>query len=119
MKSLGKVKRLWNMCRFLTIVRSLVNQIPLYSFHVRSDNTREIICSKVSEILRDERRKRGLSMTEIAQRAGLSQQMVSYVERGLRNPTLDTMLRISDALDIDLTDVIRRACKAAVVRKTK
>ncbi len=119
MKSLGKVKRLWNARRFLTIVRSLVNHIPLYSLRVRSDKTREIISSKVSETFRDERRKRGLSMTETAQRAGLSQQMVSYVERGLRNPTLDTMLRISDALGIDLTDVISRACKAAAVRKAK
>jgi len=107
------------MCCVLTIVRSIVKQISLYSFRVRSDNTREIICSQVSRIFREERCKRGLSMTVTAQRAGLSQQMVSYVERGLRNPTLDTMLRISDALDVDLASVIRRASKAAVVPRAK
>ena len=107
------------MRQFLTIVRSLVNHIPLYSFRVRSDNIRQIICSQVSKIFREERHKRGLSMTETAQRAGLSQQMVSYVERGLRNPTLDTMLRISDALDVDLADVIKRACKVVIVHKAK
>jgi len=48
-------------------------------------------------------------MTEVAERAGLSQQMISYVERELRNPTLDTLMRITDALEIDLADVIRRA----------
>lgn len=83
----------------------------MYSFRVRSNKRHEIISSRVSQILRDERRKRGLSMTETAERAGLSQQMVSYVERGLRNPTLETMLRIADALEIDLASVIQRASR--------
>ena len=48
-------------------------------------------------------------MSEVAQRAGLSQQMVSYVERQLRNPTLDTMLRLADALEINATDMLRAA----------
>jgi transcriptional regulator with XRE-family HTH domain len=52
-------------------------------------------------------------MNEVAQRAGLSQQMVSYVERGMRNPTLETLLRIASALGIDLAGVIARAEKEA------
>jgi transcriptional regulator with XRE-family HTH domain len=48
-------------------------------------------------------------MNQVAERAGISQQMVSYVERGMRNPTLDTLLRMSSAIGIDLVDVIRRA----------
>ena len=56
-------------------------------------------------------------MTETAEQAGLSQQMVSYVERGMRNPTLDTMLRITDALGIKLADVIERAGRASAKRR--
>ena len=48
-------------------------------------------------------------MSAVAQKAGLSQQMVSYVERELRNPTLDALLRITEALGVDLTDVLRKA----------
>ena len=48
-------------------------------------------------------------MNLVAERAGLSQQMVSYVEREMRNPTLETLLRISAALEIDLWKVMRRA----------
>jgi transcriptional regulator with XRE-family HTH domain len=48
-------------------------------------------------------------MNEVARRAGLSQQMVSYVERDMRNPTLETLLRIASALEIDLADVLRQA----------
>ncbi len=58
-----------------------------------------------------------MSMTELAKRAGLSQQMVSYVERQLRNPTLDTLLRMADALGIDIAAVITRASKPATKRQ--
>lgn len=51
-------------------------------------------------------------MTEVAERAGLSQQMVSYVERGMRNPTLDTLLRMANAVgsnaSVLLGDALRR-----------
>ena len=64
-------------------------------------------------LLREEREKSGVSMNALAQRSGLSQSMVSLVERDLRNPTLDTLFRIADALEIDLADIIRRAKNAA------
>lgn len=63
-------------------------------------------------MLRARREALGLSMNVVAQRSGLSQQMVSYVERGMRNPTLETLLRICDVLDTPLEDVIRRARKS-------
>jgi transcriptional regulator with XRE-family HTH domain len=50
-------------------------------------------------------------MTGLAAQAGLSQQMVSYVERGLRIPTLDTLLRLTDALGTNLDDVLLAARK--------
>ena len=37
--------------------------------------------------------------------------MVSYVERGLRGPTLDTVLRLGHALNVNPTDLINRAIK--------
>ena len=52
-------------------------------------------------------------MSAVAERAGLSQQMVSYVERGMRSPTLETVLRIAYALDLDPAEVIRLARKTA------
>jgi transcriptional regulator with XRE-family HTH domain len=52
-------------------------------------------------------------MNMVAERAGLSQQMVSYVEREMRNPTLETLLRIAAALEVDLVEVIRAAQKSA------
>ena len=52
-------------------------------------------------------------MNIVAERAGLSQQMVSYVERQMRNPTLETLLRIAAAMEVDFIDVLRRAIRTA------
>ena len=48
-------------------------------------------------------------MTQLASAAGLSQQMISYVERGMRSPTLDTLLRLPQALHVDLWKVLKMA----------
>lgn len=84
-----------------------------------ADKSYKFVCSRVAILLREEREKRGLSMNLVATRAGLSQQMVSYVERGMRNPTLDTLLRIANALELDLSKVIAIATKAAGSQKNK
>jgi transcriptional regulator with XRE-family HTH domain len=78
---------------------------------VASDKSQQAVCFRVAELLRKEREKAGLSMNEVAHRAGLSQQMVSYVERGMRNPTLETLLRIASAIEIDLAKIIARAVR--------
>jgi transcriptional regulator with XRE-family HTH domain len=75
------------------------------------DKERQVVCSRICKILRDERIKRGFSMTALAQKTGLSQQAISYVEREMRLPNLDTLLRITSALGIALGDVINRASK--------
>ena len=67
----------------------------------------------VAYILKEEREAKGLSMTVLAAEAGLSQPMVGFIEQRRRNPTLDTLLRISEVLEIDITTVIRRAQKRA------
>jgi transcriptional regulator with XRE-family HTH domain len=74
---------------------------------------REAIAAHVVRILREERERRGISMTRLAQEAGLSQGMISFVEREIRNPSLETLLRIAEVLKVNLGDVIKRAYAAA------
>src|SRR4029077_12249299 len=93
----------------LTMVRYLVKVVCRYFSDVASNKSQQAVCGRVARILRQEREKRGLSMNLVAERAGLSQQMISYVEREMRNPTLETLLRICAALGVDLADLIRQA----------
>ena len=50
-----------------------------------------------------------MSLNATGKKAGLSYQMISYVETGERMPTLDTLLRMSAAVEVDLADVLREA----------
>jgi transcriptional regulator with XRE-family HTH domain len=74
-----------------------------------NERKRKKICDEVARLLREKREAAGLSMTRLAESAGLSHQMVSYVERGMRIPSLDTLLRMTDALGVDLAVLLAEA----------
>jgi transcriptional regulator with XRE-family HTH domain len=75
------------------------------------DRNARALCVKVISLLRQERERRKLSKYFVAQESGLSPQMVAYVENGDRNPTLETVLRMAAALELDLAEVITQARK--------
>ena len=87
------------------------------SFPPRQQGTTTLICLRkiaveVPRLLRKERARRGLSIYRVAKMSGVSQQMISYVERGMRNPTLETLLRIANALDVDLWRLLKEVSTA-------
>lgn len=71
-----------------------------------SIKNREQIIKNTRHLLRARRLALGLSMNRTGEKAGLSQQTISYVERGLRDPTLGTLLRICEALDINMSEIL-------------
>ena len=81
------------------------------------NSLREATVASVVRLLREEREQRGLSMNVVAQRAGLSHSIVSLIERDLRNPTLETLLRMTEAIGIDLGEIITRAQREAAKSK--
>ncbi|MDT8333880.1 helix-turn-helix transcriptional regulator [Roseomonas gilardii] len=52
------------------------------------------------------RRERGLTQEQVEERCGLSQQYLSGLERGLRNPTVVTLFEIAQALGVTPVDLI-------------
>jgi transcriptional regulator with XRE-family HTH domain len=75
------------------------------------DRSVQPLCAKIISLLQQERKRRKLSKYFIAQESGLSPQMVAYVENGERNPTLETVLKIASALQVDLAAIIDEARK--------
>jgi transcriptional regulator with XRE-family HTH domain len=71
----------------------------------------QIECQKIIQLLKEERERKGLSKYAVAQQSGLSQQAVGYMEKGHRIPSLETVLRIAKAIDVDLALIIKRARK--------
>lgn len=53
-------------------------------------------------ILRSARQKAGLTQHDLAEAAGVSQQVISAYETGRREPTLPTLLRLVRATGLDL-----------------
>lgn len=72
-------------------------------------NVDQEICRAVARALKTERLKQGLSLNVLATKAGLSYQIISYIERDMRIPKLDTLARLAGALEIKLSDLLRRA----------
>ena len=58
-----------------------------------------------------ERERLGLTKYAVSTRSGLSQQMIGYVERGMRNPSLETVVRLAAGLGVDLSEIIKLAYK--------
>jgi transcriptional regulator with XRE-family HTH domain len=53
------------------------------------------------------RKEAGLSQQAIAERAGLHRVEISLIERGLRVPRLETILKLAGAVEVDPCELIR------------
>jgi transcriptional regulator with XRE-family HTH domain len=80
---------------------------------VSSDKLSDATSSHVACILKEEREKRALSLKMLGKKSGISRQTISYIEQEVQSPSLDTLLRITSALDVDLAKIIARAQKRA------
>ncbi|MDH7504255.1 MAG: helix-turn-helix transcriptional regulator [Verrucomicrobiota bacterium] len=69
----------------------------------------EAIRKEIVRLLREERERQQLSKYAVAQRSGVSESMVGLVERGLRNPSVELILRMADGVGADLPQIIKKA----------
>jgi transcriptional regulator with XRE-family HTH domain len=53
------------------------------------------------------RQKLGLGQERLALDAGLHRTYLTTVERGMRNPSLETLCRIANALGCDVSDLVK------------
>ena len=57
--------------------------------------------------LREQRQNQGLTMEQLAEKANLSSNFIGAIERGLKEPSLSTLISILNALDVP-ADVLLR-----------
>jgi transcriptional regulator with XRE-family HTH domain len=53
------------------------------------------------------RRAKGLTQEQVEERSGFSQQYISSLERGKRNPTVITLYELSQAIGVSHIDLVR------------
>jgi transcriptional regulator with XRE-family HTH domain len=61
------------------------------------------------QAVRNRRQTLGLSQEELAWRGGLNRSYVTDIERGARNPSLKTIARLAEALQMPLYALLREA----------
>lgn len=56
---------------------------------------------KILQRLKKAREEAKLSQLELSYKSGVSQNMITYIETGKSSPTLSTLLKLTDALNIN------------------
>jgi len=60
----------------------------------------------IGKRIKELRQRFGLTQNELAQRADISQSTLSYLESGNKSPSIHTLNRICEALNVSLLDLI-------------
>jgi transcriptional regulator with XRE-family HTH domain len=63
-------------------------------------NDPDAVGAAVARNLADHRRRRGLSLEQLAQRSGVSKGMLVQIEQGRTNPSIATLCRVANALGV-------------------
>lgn len=60
----------------------------------------------VGDVIRDFRKKKGISQEVLSGLADIGRTHLSAIERAERKPTLETLYRIATALDVNMSDIV-------------
>src|SRR3990170_7383003 len=63
----------------------------------------------IAASLQRERRRTGLSLAEVARRAGIAKSTLSQLESGAGNPSVETLWALSVALDVPFSRLVEPA----------
>jgi len=85
------------------------DRVPGHEPPVQEPLWRELVGSE----LRQERQSRGERLTDVAERAGVSTQYLSEVERGLKDPSSEILSAVAGALDLTVRQLSVRVARAA------
>ena len=76
-------------------------------------DARDDVHRRLGANVRDLRVRRNLTQEKLGERAGLSYKFIGEVERGVSNPSIESIAAIAKALDTDIADLFGGASRAA------
>jgi transcriptional regulator with XRE-family HTH domain len=65
-----------------------------------------VSAGRLGERVRELRRRRGLTLEELAERSGVSRAMISKLERGEKNPTLVVAAKLAEGFGVTLSQLV-------------
>ncbi|MGB9682870.1 MAG: helix-turn-helix domain-containing protein [bacterium] len=63
---------------------------------------------KLGKVVKQLRKEKGLTQKELAKKIGKSERLITYFERGVLNPSLETLYEIAKVLDIPISEIFLR-----------
>jgi transcriptional regulator with XRE-family HTH domain len=72
--------------------------------------------ARIGKALRAYREKTGRYQSEVAREAGISTSMLSQIERAAVSPSIETLMAVCGALEVDMADLFRRLSPQTPVR---
>ena len=87
-----------------------VQRVPKLSLQERIER-------ELARLLKERREALGLSKVATGQRAGLATMTIFFIEEQKRSPSINTLLRIAKALEVDLWIILKTATIAATKRE--
>jgi len=67
-----------------------------------------MVVSLFGKVLRKLREAKKLSQEKLAELCDLDRTYISLLERGLRQPTISTLFKIADALDLPPSELVKK-----------
>src|SRR3954451_1620733 len=64
------------------------------------------LARRIGRVVRARRAARGISVSELAREAGLSKTILARIEAGAGNPSMETLWRVSQALQVPLGSLL-------------
>jgi transcriptional regulator with XRE-family HTH domain len=66
----------------------------------------------IGEEIRRRRKEKGLTLAQLASKAGMAQSAVSQIETGKRTPSSESVIKLANALDIEVGDLYPKKAQA-------
>jgi transcriptional regulator with XRE-family HTH domain len=88
-----------------------IEQVEVWSEHVGNGSPAEgaapsALISQIAASIRRERDRTGLSLTELARRAGIAKSTLSQLESGVGNPSVETLWALGVALGVPFSQLV-------------
>lgn len=85
-----------------------LDNLKINDENFRRDCDTESMQIEIAELLREYRKEKNLSQYDVAKKSGLTRQMVSKVETYTSSPTLATLVKYLNALEINMYDLLKK-----------
>jgi transcriptional regulator with XRE-family HTH domain len=84
---------------------------------VEIENGAQVVSGQLGKTIQRLRKAYNLSLSELAEQSGVAKSIISQIERNETNPTLATIWRLSQALDVSIERVLASADEEPFVEK--